>query len=315
VVCTVVPEGVAISRPVAAASTAKCIPQVAIRTPGPVMTRGTALGCSGLLPFGSDALSVYVGMQTGAHPTAGALYDGAGKQLWLAPQDGPYPRSAAAADLSADGHFTIIVDNHGRHTFYDEGGKGRMVAHGWYDTIPGRGDGGKYTLPIVGPFGLKGETRIVMSSGLQAVETLDASGARLGKYGTEAIYTLEWCSSTVGRPRATGWDIGFVDHEGVLHCLDSETCKERWKLQVGPRSTTPVSAAAGDVDGDCRDEFVVGLPNGELLAVAEGEGKGRVLWRVTLEAAVRNVVLADADGDGAMDILAECDDGRVRLLR
>jgi hypothetical protein len=201
VVCTIVPEGIAINRPVASAACAACKPDVVIRTPSPVMSRGVALACSGLLPFGTEKLLVYAGMQTGVHTMAGALYAAAGKQLWFVPEDGPYPRSPAVADLRGDGHFTIIVDDHGRHTLYDEQGRGRMVAHGWYDTIPGRGDGGKYVLPIVGPFGPRGEIRMVMSSGLQAVETLDATGARLAKWDTKEIYELEWSSSSVGVAR------------------------------------------------------------------------------------------------------------------
>jgi 6-phosphogluconate dehydrogenase len=57
--------------------------------------------------------------------------------------------------------------DHGEGSAYDAG-KGRVVAHGWNDTIPGRGDGAKYALPIVGPFGPDTATRIVLAPGLDA---------------------------------------------------------------------------------------------------------------------------------------------------
>jgi hypothetical protein len=69
------------------------------------------------------------------------------------------------------------------------------------------------------------------------------------------------------------------------------------------------------VDGDGRDEFVAGMPNGDLVAVADRNGVGYVLWRAPGDGAIRNVVPADIDGSGRMSIIVECDDGRVRVLR
>src|SRR5207302_736774 len=129
------------------------------------------------------------------HTMASALYDQSGRQLWLDEKEGPYPRSAAAADLEARGDFNLILDNHGKHLIYDLSGKSRLIAHGWRDTIAGRADGAKYALPIVGPFGPTGETRILMASGLECVEVLNSQGRRLAKKNFASTYEFEWNSS------------------------------------------------------------------------------------------------------------------------
>ncbi|MEI8045479.1 MAG: hypothetical protein WCL11_28985, partial [Verrucomicrobiota bacterium] len=63
------------------------------------------------------------------------------------------------------------------------------------------------------------------------------------------------------------------------------------------------------------DNFLVGLPNGDLLALDEQNGAGVVLWKVSFDAGVREAILADVDGDGRLEIIVETDDGRVRVLK
>ena len=165
-------------------------------------------------------MRLYLGLQTGVHTLASALYSADGQQLWMNKMEGPYPRSAAAAMLEP-GKYTLIIDNHGKQTFFAMDGTSRLIAHGWNNTVPGRGDGGKYVLPIVGPFGPNGETRIVISPGLQVLEVWDAAGRRLAKRNYDSAYEFEWCGTAVAQLRGPGqWDVAIVNQEGMFHCCD-----------------------------------------------------------------------------------------------
>jgi hypothetical protein len=268
-----------------------------------------------LIPFGASALRVFVGLRTGAHTLACALFDAQGRQLWQDAKEGPYPRVAAVADLGGDGRPTMVVDNHGKHILFDEHGGKRVVAHGWYETIPDRSDGAKYALPIVGPFGPGGETRIVMSPGLDALEVLDPAGARLVRVPYGSTYEREWCDAAVAQVRGDGtWDLGMLTHAGTLHCTDLQTGRSRWTVDLEVPSTQPTRTVSGDLEGDGRDEFLVGLVSGDLVAVREEDGRGTVLWRTALDGAIRDTVVADVDGDGRAEIIVETDDGLVRIL-
>ncbi len=267
-----------------------------------------------LLPFGVNSLRLHVALQTGTHTMASALFDAAGKQLWLDEKEGPYPRRAAAARLEDD-RWTLVVDNHGKHLLYDIDGQKRVIAHGWHTTIPGRGDGAKYALPIVGPFGPDSQPRILMSPGLDALEVLDAAGARLVRSPYGSAYEREWCNSAVAQLRGGGrWDLGMMTEAGVFHCVDLATGKDRWTLPLGAKAVA-VPIAAGDLDGNGRDNFLFGLPDGELIALDEQDGHGIVLWKTYFDAAIRDVILGDVDGTGRLTILVGTDDGRIRLLK
>lgn len=311
VVCTAEEQRLRIASPRSGAS----YPVTEIATPHPVYLNLNTRSAPTVLPFGEKRLYLFVGLQTGAHTLACALYDESGKQLWLDEKEGPYPRVSAAVSLDGSGAPSILFDNHGKVLYYRLDGISRTVAHGWYNTIPGRSDGAKYAVPIVGPMGPLGETRVVWAGGLQALETMDAKGARIAKRDTATAYEFEWCGGAVARLRREAWDVGTISRDGIFHSNDVNSCQTRWTLDLSCKSAFPFNLAAGDVDGDGTDNYVVGLPNGDLVALAEKEGRGVILWKTTFEAGVRDVVLADVDGDGKMDILAETDDGAVRWLK
>jgi outer membrane protein assembly factor BamB len=267
-----------------------------------------------ILPWGETEPRFYVGMKTGVHTCASAVYDAHGNQLWLDEKNGPYPRPAGVLDSQRG---TLIVDDHGRHLLYEPDGAKRIIAQGWSNSIPGRGDGAKYALPIIGPFGPDGATRIVMSPGLETLEILDAAGSRLARSPYGGIYEREWCGSAVARIRSTGsgeWDLGMLAKDGVFYCADLATGQTRWNFNTKIEAAYPTRVASGDIDGDGRDNYVTGLSDGQLLAFDERDGQGVVLWKVELGAAIRDLIIADLDGDAKAEIIVETDDGRIRVL-
>ena len=313
VVCTVQDESIHLSKPPPGPASP---PHVVIKLPYPLYRHSATRTGATLIPFGAERMRLYVGLQTGVHTLASALYDAEGKTVWFDEKEGPYPRTAAVADLQQRGGYDILVDNHGKHLFYDLAGKSRLIAHGWNNTVPGRGDGAKYVVPIVGPFGPDGALRILMASGLQTLEVLDAGGRRLAKRDFAAVSEFEWSGPAVGRIRDDGhWDLGMVNQEGVFHCIDVMTCQTRWTFPTGCRATLPVNVVSGDLDGDGRDNFLMGMPDGDLIALDEQNGAASVLWKITFDYGVREAILADVDGDSLAEIVVELEDGSIRILK
>jgi len=262
-----------------------------------------------------DEMRVFVGHNPGRYPMACGVYGRESTIIWLDRENGPNPRAGAVGDLNGDGRMEAVVDYNGRHLFYDAAGHGRLVAHGWNNTIPGRGDGAKYALPIIGPFGPAREMRVVMSPGLDALETLGPSGERLAKADYDSSYQFDWATAAVARLRPQRWDVGMVDVDGIFHCADTATCATRWTLSLGVRATSPITVSAGDLDGDGQDNFLVALPDGRLVALDEHAGKGAVLWTVTFGAGVKEAIIADVDGDGLAEIVVDLDNGYVKVLK
>lgn len=317
VVCTVTADqSVLLSRPQTTSGPAPATaPATTLALPSPIYRNSLTRNGPTLLPFGRDSLRVYVGLQVGVHTMASALFDGSGKMLWADDREGPYPRTAAAADLA--GSPTLVVDNHGRHFLYDLQGHHRMLARGWSNDIPGRADGGKYVVPIVGNFGPAGEERLLMSSGLDAIEVLDAAGKRLAKTNFASTYEYEWNGSAVARIRGGEhqWDLAMVNKPGMLTCFDAATAQPRWTLDLGCKATFPINLIAADIDGDGRDNILAGLPDGRLVAIDERDGKPFILWTARFTYGVRDTIVGDVDGDGVAEIVVETEEGRIHVLR
>ncbi len=313
VVCTVQNDSILLSEPRPGERTT---PKTIIRLPYPLYRHSITRSGATLIPFGKEQMRLYAGLQTGVHTLASALYDSRGATLWFDEKEGPYPRTAAVADLQGRGEYTILVDNHGKHLLYDLSGRSRLIAHGWHNTVPGRDNGAKYVVPIVGPFGPGGVTRILMTSGLQTLEILDAEGSRLAKRDFASVSEFEWSGAAVGKIRPDGqWDLAMVNQEGIFHCIDVNTCQTRWTFPTGSRATLPINVISADIDGDGRDNFLMGLPNGDLIALDERGGSPVVLWKKTFDYGVRDTIAADVDGDGLLEIIVEMEDGSIRILK
>ena len=191
-----------------------------------------------------------------------------------------------------------------------------MIAHNWGETIPGRGDGCAHAQPVIGPYGPQGELRIVMTPGFSAIETLDAAGERIALQPMEHYNDFCPRAAAVGRAEPPhGWVAGVVSAHGVFCCIGVETCQDRWRLGIGCDRSAPIGVCVADVDGDGCGEFLVGLPDGRLLAIAERYREGRILWAVEFDAAVTDCIAADVLGDGELALVVETDDGWVRILR
>jgi hypothetical protein len=87
---------------------------------------------------------------------------------------------------------------------------------------------------------------------------------------------------------------------------------ERWQLDMA----RPVSRMiAADLDYDGRMEVLFGGDDGHLHALAERDGKPRLLWSVALRRRVGEPVLADLDGDSRPEILVTVENGRLYCLK
>lgn len=267
------------------------------------------------MPYGDRRMRLFVDMQSGIHNLACGVWDEDGQRVWYDPMEGPYPRQAAA--FKDDGRWSIFMDNHGKDMLYNEAGEKRVVAHGWYTDVPGRGNGSKYALPIAGPYGPGGATRIVLSPGLEQMEILDASGARVAMASLGGIYVRDSCTSAVGRPGGQdgGWDVASIAHDGILHCTSVSTAEDRWTLDLGVKSEAAYHIIAANLEGSGRDDFLVAMPNGDLDCVGERRGKGVLLWRKSFDAGLTDVIAADLEGDGHPDIIVSADDDTVRILK
>ncbi|RMF74970.1 MAG: hypothetical protein D6738_04955 [Acidobacteria bacterium] len=91
--------------------------------------------------------------------------------------------------------------------------------------------------------------------------------------------------------------------------------------QYGAGDGFRVTAAAGDLDGDRRDDVLAGAgTNGLdnrafLLSGAPASGGERALWTETWSNMVNDLtVIGDISGDGTRDVVAGAWDGRVRAL-
>src|SRR5262249_61889059 len=102
---------------------------------------------------------------------------------------------------------------------------------------------------------------------------------------------------------------------GIFDCIDASSRRTRWTFPTGWRATLPVNVVSADLDGDGRDNFLMGLPNGDLIALDERNGAPVLLWKLTFEAGVREAIVADLDGDGLAEIAVELEDGTIRVLK
>ena len=141
---------------------------------------------------------------------------------------------------------------------------------------------GLYTLPAVLPE-KQGEPTVCLVDGHYFVAAMTA-------HATAKWYHLP----IVGEARAGAegflktsegqWLMGFGRQDGQFVCLDVATGKVRWQF---PLESTASAVAACDIDGDGKQEFIIGTTHGELCALGDAGDKARVVWRAQLPAEPR----------------------------
>ena len=282
-----------------------------IRLPYPLYVMDPTTSGATLLPFGTERMQLFLGLQTGVHTLACALLDDTGKELWRHDNFGPYPRSAGLLERSGQEPLLVVNDHYNKFVL-DLGGK--ILENMTYGSPrPGGQVLTPYALPICGPFGPGEESVVVFAPGLDSVQVLDSRFAIRATRMT-GTYDFEYCGSSIARLRPSEWDLGMANHDGIFHCVDLASGKSRWTVDLGARAPFAHVMTSCDVDGDGRDNFLVGLPDGRLLALDEVGGAGKVLWTVQFPAGVREAYGADVDGDGLSEIVALTDDGQVHVL-
>jgi outer membrane protein assembly factor BamB len=105
--------------------------------------------------------------------------------------------------------------------------------------------------------------------------------------------------------------VGGAGYDGRFRCFDGATGEIRWHVPLAGSCTSTVTA---DIDGDGRDEFLVGIDR-RVVAVSEtAEGNGAIQWECELPAEPTTPAIADTDGDGLAEIIVMGDDGMVYCL-
>jgi len=245
----------------------------------------------GLTPFGRD-FRLLVNLQTGVHTMALACFDAQGKLLWQDKSQGAHPRVPGAASL--DGEEIVVGDDHGVLKVYDSTGNVIGNDKGWPPA---------YTIPILGPWG------ILRASGILGTSLIDKTGQE--KWKTEGdIWRYYKSLGAVGDVYGDGrLMLGELAEDGMFECIDTANGNVLWSLKIGEPSDN--SIVSGDLDGNGKDEFLVGMSDGRLLCIAQG----KILWQKRFNAGVANPIIADIDSDGLAEIILSSSDGLLRILR
>ncbi len=100
-------------------------------------------------------------------------------------------------------------------------------------------------------------------------------------------------------------EIGLPGCRDGFRCVDSKTGRVLWTIAGGASS----NCVACDIDGDGREEFL--YADGKSLKAVRN---GRVTWEVNLPAAVTQLAVADVDDDGASEVLAGAENGKMYCI-
>jgi outer membrane protein assembly factor BamB len=169
---------------------------------------------------------------------------------------------------------------------------------------------GLYTLPVIlQKDGGKPDVCLVDGHYFIGAMTIDASPFwfQLPVVGEERAAAEGFMQTQDGH-----WLMGFGRQNGNFACLNVDTGKVRWEF---PLNASASDTGACDINGDGLPEFVFGTSHGDLYALADDNGKPRVVWHKKFADSVGAPVIADVDNDGSSEILVPLGSGELCLLR
>jgi hypothetical protein len=98
------------------------------------------------------------------------------------------------------------------------------------------------------------------------------------------------------------FELGLPGCRDGFRCVDPKTGEVLWNMVGGASS----NGVACDIDGDGREEFL--YADGKSLRAVRN---GKVTWEVNLPAVITQLAIADVDDDGASEILAGAENGKM----
>jgi len=106
--------------------------------------------------------------------------------------------------------------------------------------------------------------------------------------------------------------VGICRANGLFSCLDGATGASMWQIDLQSTTSDIVSC---DIDGDGKEEFIVGTTDGRLLAIGtDAAGRGVIRWSVPIGSALGSPVVADVEGIGSPEILVVTGDGSLLCI-
>lgn len=188
------------------------------------------------------------------------------------------------------------------------GGDGNILSWKAYEANDLGGWTG-YEDPIVWKLKQSGVNMIFQASG---PNPYDVIGRTLDSNLTMVWHTAYMKGSTV-MPAFGDLDGDGLDELGAIltaptslhqmfNCFDAASGKLKWQLDMGAGAPTDMLSCPRP-GGGAEFIFAVGT---KITAVVGNGTKGQILWQLTMPDKVVNMILADADGDGRLELLVTC---------
>lgn len=237
-----------------------------------------------------------------------------GREVWLNPYSlassetekrGFGGALTSALDVNADGAEDLLCAYPDEY-FAADGKTGKLLFGRWAGEIfPGGWLA--YAAPVVGRFLEGGKLGVMWTGGGYRRGMMTVTG--------EKVWAFDYKDGDGPLP-----GLADVNGDGQLEglslqgkqttCYDLATGRVRWTWPQHPQGG---DAAAADVDGDGREEFVFSSGR-HLVALGEADAKPRLAWTLELPAAPSAPALADVNGDGRLEIVVMTRDGFLRTI-